>query len=586
MTKSNSELELIQAAYSTSVKPEQLEAFEMLWESYIDSELASSEDTDLKIYEINKHIGLALDILSRVNHVRDTSVETQKIVDSEYGLRFLFDRQGIIFAANSDSAPFLKDCKKVQELDINLTALKKIQSWISTLDHIDSNKFLFVHAHWFTANQKNCLFITPIEFKNIEFDSMATFYLATLVDFGVIPDVIPAIRATYQLTEAEGDVAMRLANGQTPEEISDDRKVAISTIRTQVQNILKKTETRTISEMVTIVTGMSAKFSTMKSQTETIIARQKEKYGILRPAGITLSDGRYLQYFEQGHPNGIPVILLHSLLHDVCLSQASAKAAVLQGLRIITPIRAGYGDSDPYNNTNITSHELVDAGAKDLHKLIQHLGLSEVVLMSGWAGCFAQRFAINYPESVAGLLLLNTVPLWDDSFLRTMRTRHRNIVKTSIHAPQVVPYLARVGKALMDSDRGEFFAYTLDKDRAVDLAALKNPDNLMAITRGFDKITKQSVRAFAQDLLTVHTDWIVDAKKLNVPVTILVGSENKDFPEVAFQRYQDAVPEASIKSVKGGGTYLHYTHFSAVAKELQRLSTSTKHHQKNRTRLL
>ena len=562
--------QLIQATYSATVEPEQLETFEKLWESYIDNEIINNESADLKSIEINKHISLALDILSRVNHVRDTAAEARKIVDSEYGLRFLFDHSGKIIVSNSDARPFLKNVTNIYDLDIDPIAIKKINTWLANLDDSNANKFLFVHVRREKSGQKNCFFLTPMQIGQDQSEVASTCYLVTLVDFDVVPDALPSIQEAYHLTQAEADVAMRLSNGRTPAEISIDRNVSIFTVRTQIQIILKKTGSRTIPEMVKTLTGMSAKYSTLKSQTDMIAARQKQNEGLLRPAGLTLNDGRYFQYFEQGHPNGLPVILFPFPMYDVGLSQASAKMAVLRGLRVITPLRAGYGDSD--TNPKNTAYELVDSSAADLRNLLDHLGLSKVVLMCGWAGFHAQRFAVKHPDLVHGILQLGTIPIWNNAYIKTLRSRQRNVMKTSIHAPQVVPYLARVGKALMDSGRGTLFATSLDKDRPIDLEALEDPDNLDTIMRGYEVIGKQGVRTIAKDLHAIHADWKPDAEKLTVPITVLVGSKNTDYPESSFLDYQKTVPQTIIKYIEGAGSYLHLTHFDIVSKELQALA--------------
>ena len=362
---------------------------------------------------------------------------------------------------------------------------------------------------------------------------------------------------------------MRLANGQTPKEISSNRDVSIHTVRNQIQTVLTKTDCKTAPEMVKTITGMSSKFQTVQFETQALRKEEIGNQNTLRPAGFTSGGGRYFRYFEQGHPNGKPVIFIPSLMYDVGLSSSAAKRAVLFGLRFIIPMRAGYSDSDP--NPQSDPESLVEATIEDLTRLIKYLGLDSVVLMSGWAGCYAQRLAIERPDLVSGLLQLNSVPLWKNEYLKTVRPRHRNIVKTSIRVPQVVPYLARLGKALMDSGRGEVFARSLDKDCEVDLRALDDPEILFAITNGFDEIARQGVFTFSEDMKTVHTNWIEDTKKLKTNVTLLKGDKHTDLPQSAYEIYKNAVPQAKIKHIKDGGSYLHLTHFEVVAKELQNL---------------
>lgn len=63
-----------------------------------------------------------------------------------------------------------------------------------------------------------------------------------------IPD--DALRALYDLTRAETEVANGLLMGYSPEEIGCLRRVSTSTVRQQVKSMLSKTGTSRQSDMV------------------------------------------------------------------------------------------------------------------------------------------------------------------------------------------------------------------------------------------------------------------------------------------------------------------------------------------------
>jgi DNA-binding CsgD family transcriptional regulator/PAS domain-containing protein len=60
-------------------------------------------------------------------------------------------------------------------------------------------------------------------------------------------------RSLFGLTASEGDLAMRLLNGQSPDEAARDRKVSIGTVRTQIKSIMAKTGARRQAELVLIL---------------------------------------------------------------------------------------------------------------------------------------------------------------------------------------------------------------------------------------------------------------------------------------------------------------------------------------------
>ena len=56
-----------------------------------------------------------------------------------------------------------------------------------------------------------------------------------------------------------------------------------------------------------------------------------------------------------------------------------------------------------------------------------------------------------------------------------------------------------------------------------------------------------------------------------MPVTLLHGSEIKNQPKIAFDKYFSAVSHAKLKVIEGAGIYMRYNHFDRVLEELQLL---------------
>ena len=74
---------------------------------------------------------------------------------------------------------------------------------------------------------------------------MASF---SSTDAGSLPE--PAfIMAAYDLTPAEARVALAIAQGANAARIALDRKIGVSTVRTQIHSILEKTCCRTQAEL-------------------------------------------------------------------------------------------------------------------------------------------------------------------------------------------------------------------------------------------------------------------------------------------------------------------------------------------------
>jgi len=73
------------------------------------------------------------------------------------------------------------------------------------------------------------------------------------------PGVVEALRGYYGLTTAEAQTAAGLANGRTPTEVAIDRGVSVATTRTQIREILHKTEARGLAQIAALVVSAPAR---------------------------------------------------------------------------------------------------------------------------------------------------------------------------------------------------------------------------------------------------------------------------------------------------------------------------------------
>ena len=69
----------------------------------------------------------------------------------------------------------------------------------------------------------------------------------------VAPDKVANLRGFYDLSQAEAEIAMLLARGLSPQSAANARGVGIPTVRTQIQNAMRKTDARGIAELVAVV---------------------------------------------------------------------------------------------------------------------------------------------------------------------------------------------------------------------------------------------------------------------------------------------------------------------------------------------
>lgn len=560
------EKDVIEKAYEVTTNPEILDEFEKYWEAYIDSRLQKDSEREVNLNDepINAHILRAIEIIERMGVLKSLNAHAQTLVDRNYGLGFIVNQEGQIIAQNQDALKFVKGSLNLNELNFDKPSLSEISKWIKKDRNIDGGDVLFKDVTIKGQNQTICLFIKPLKLIRELAASNQFHFLITAVDFIIDPETVQAIRKRYDLSKAESEIAISLANGMNNSEIANERKVLKSTVDKQVKQIRAKTGTRSIVDLVRQLTQMSFKMTSVSSQVSRERRSRRVKIGMIRRSKINLKDGREYEFIEQGHPRGEPVLHIHTLLSSGELIPSSEKKCVLKGWRFISPSRHGYGASSRTNFSSVM--EMVDKSVEDFCELLDHLMIDKIYVIDARYG---QRFASRFPDRTKALLCVNGTPLWHPSHLQYLPGRKRNMVKTSIYAPTAVRYLARVGQLLIQSGREKVFISSLNKENPTDVEALKKLDIYDVVEKGVRHVVAQGVEAHAWDVGLMHTDQSSDATRLKVPVSILYGEKFPIIPQEIAESYASLLPQSKVRQIKGAGTYLMHTHFDEVLRELE-----------------
>ena len=118
--------------------------------------------------------------------------------------------------------------------------------------------------------------------------------------------------------------------------------------------------------------------------------------------GMVDVDGSRLWYWDTGG-NGQPVILLHAGTQSGAGWVYQQPALAMAGYRAIGYSRRGYYRSDAGDASN------PGVGSDDLQRLIQHLKLERVHLVSAaQGGFFAIDYTLEYPDNVRSLAVISS----------------------------------------------------------------------------------------------------------------------------------------------------------------------------------
>ena len=113
-----------------------------------------------------------------------------------------------------------------------------------------------------------------------------------------------------------------------------------------------------------------------------------------------LSTGVRLEYVEQGDPSGVPVVLLHGIT-DSWRSYGPVLPYLPDWIHAFAISQRGHGDSgrpdDGYRPADYAADVAAFLDAKGIDRAL--------VVGHSMGGIVAQRFALDYPERVLGLVL-------------------------------------------------------------------------------------------------------------------------------------------------------------------------------------
>lgn len=259
------------------------------------------------------------------------------------------------------------------------------------------------------------------------------------------PGFTEMLRSAFALTAAEAEVMQALAEGEGLAEIAAARGRSIETVRAQLKAIMSKTETRSQSELVrlTLSTMELVRYS---ADAAAEVPAASHGFGGLVPRPfltLRLRDGRRMDYLVLGDPAGRPV-LFFPLDYGLVRWPASAEAeAARRGLRVIVPVRAGYGASTPIPRG--VPH--VVQIAEDIAALLDHLGIGRIPLVTlGGDSFIAMLFHAAYPGRISALICCaGVLPLTRPEQYERMDKWHRFILAGARYTPHLLPFMVKAG---------------------------------------------------------------------------------------------------------------------------------------------
>ncbi|NOX83865.1 MAG: alpha/beta fold hydrolase [Alphaproteobacteria bacterium] len=552
---------LVRSLYAATLAPENYDTLMDTIELFVGA--GKTDPTDLAL---ENHFQTALNILNRMGRRRREQKREDAVVQNAPGPTYVVNPCGRISAMNAPakaSSPCIPS--KLHDLNIESDVLARLFTWME--NGIENSADLFIEPAMIgKPAQSSCLIarrLAPLKTTVEESDvRLAPHFFVTTVELRLDTQRAQQFLSAYDMTDAEMDVAIDLANGVSPADIALKRETSINTVRAQIKAVLRKTNTTGVSDLVRLICGFSAGFAAAINASQAPVSTGVTS-DLKRRRMMTLSDGRQLFWLEQGDLTGVPVICIHNMLYGVEWPDDAVEAAARKNLRIISPSRPGFGASELAPAAY--GEDLLDTVANDIRQLMDHLGLGRAVIMGHVMGSvYAMRFALLYPSRVTALLGVSHAPVWREEWLDELPKRQRLIARITRHAPQLLPYVTRAGVALLDAGYLEQFVNALHKDIPADARALKRKPVFEAVAKGLEHTTQQGSEGFRRDCLFTLTDYSTSARALEHTFHIIHGDGDELVPLRNVELFAEIAPATRITRVKGAGQFLLFSHWQVV----------------------
>jgi len=385
------------------------------------------------------------------------------------------------------------------------------------------------------------------------------------------------LRQAFDLTRAEGDILCRLVDCRTIAEIAAERGRAPDTIRAQIKSILAKTETHSQLELVRLALSMID----MTATTVTSPPAQPAGHG-LRPGpappplrSLVAPDGRRVAWRVLGAGTGRPLLYLpldFGLVRWPAAAEAEARA---RGLRVIVPLRPGYGPSDmvardaDYDATMLA----------DTERILHAEGVQRCPVLS-IAGDFyyAVRLARRDPARIAGIVACaGMLPLTRRAQFERMDKWHRFILAGAKFTPHLLPFMVKAGFILARRIGKNGFIRAIYGNSEADIATFEDPEVFDAIVNGSDvalSATHSAHEAFARQLVGGQLeDWSSDLAALKgaLPVVLMNGAQDPQVPRATYHEFRRDHPWIEYHLFEDAGQLLFFRHWRAALDRLEPL---------------
>lgn len=550
--------EIVERLYDVAVDPIRLEELLDVWEGRAaplrDSAIALEDP------EIEAHMARATVFLDRYEAAQAEKAPRSPLADVPRTAAFLSDGGAVIHAANrpAEQAFGLSDGGPFAHLPFEPEDRELLQGVIRRVAARKAEKAATLRIRSVVTGSPVILRVTPVE-------GGTGRPLALVVSTELVwPEGFQTtVQEAFALTAAEVEIVRGVTLGLPLRDIAEARGRSLETVRTQVRSVLAKTETHSQSELVRVVLGLMD-VALLPTGGEAGPAPR----GALEPRPFHEGrgpDGRRLTWIEFGDPRGRPVLYMHLDLGLIRWPAPAERAAAARGLRVVVPVRPGYGRTEPLPK----GADHLDGVTRDYAAILDHLGVrGAVVIPLGADLRFALNLSLKRPDLVRGIVgAACQLPIRSPGQYERMDKWQRFILANARHAPKVLPFLVQAGFSLARRLGKESFFRQVNGGSPADMETFSRPDVRAAVLEGSDVCmtrTWSAHAAFTAECIGSERDWTALVRRAKVPVLLFQGDQDPQSPVLTIRELAADFPHLDIRFLPDTGQLLFFAEWPQV----------------------
>ncbi len=560
--------QIVDRLYDVALDPIRLEALVDLWEGHIGPTrlddgltVAPMDDPEFEV-----HLDRASIFLDRYEATRVDGAFRSILEDIPRSAAFLANDLSVIVSFNRPAAVAfgLREGAVIADLPFEPDDIETLRGIIYRVASGRAERVVTLRIRSSITGSPVIVRIGPVEGE-------AERPLALVMSTELVwPDGFEdTVQEAFGLTSAEVEIVRGIALGLPVKDIAEARGRSQETVRTQLRSILAKTETHSQSELVRVVLGLMD-VASMSTEAVTAVALT----GDLDPLvfqEVTSPDGRRLEWIEFGSPTGRPVLFMHMDYGLIRWPVPAERAARLRNLRVIVPVRAGYGRSDLHRR----GKDHLAGVTEDYLTVLEYLNVRRCAIIAMGADLrFALSMSQARPDLFTGILgCAAQLPLRTAAQYDRMDKWQRFILANARYAPKVLPFLVKAGFSLARRLGKEKFFAQVNGGSAADLAAFARPDVREAVLVGSEVSMGAKIsahEAFTRECIGSEKDWSHLVQRAQVPIFLLQGDQDPQTPVLTIRELMLDFPNVEVRFLPNTGQLLFFAEWPQVLDALER----------------